>query len=82
VTDAEPTIVGATFAAGHDGRAEVAIDVRYATGATRTAVYSYEAIAAALDAGGVERLEELIGRPWTFLLTAHQPRREETKCSI
>jgi hypothetical protein len=80
VTDLEPTIVGATLAAGHDGQAEVAIDVRYSTGATRTAVYSYEAIGAALDAAGVERLDDLVGLPWTILLT--QPQNKGTTCSI
>jgi hypothetical protein len=82
VTDVEPTIVGATIAAGHDGQAEIAIVVRYGTGATRTAVYSYEAVGAALDAAGVRELDELVGRPWTILLAGSRPRHEGTTCSI
>jgi hypothetical protein len=85
VTDSKPTIVGAALAAGHDGQAEVAIDVRYPTGAVRTAVYSYEAIGAALDAAGVVALHELIGHPWTILLADNRRptvEPEGTTCSI
>ena len=82
MTGSEPLIVGASLVAGHDGQAEVAVDVRYATGATRTAVFSYEAIGAALDAAGVERLDQLIGRPWTILLAINDRPREGTTCSI
>jgi hypothetical protein len=82
VTNDEPIIVGAAVAAGHDGQAEVAIDVRYATGATRTAFYSYDALGVALDLAGIGRIDELIGRPWTILLAGgDRPRREGTTCS-
>jgi hypothetical protein len=82
VTESEPVIVAASLAAGHDGQAEVAVDVLYATGAIRAAVFSYDAIGAALDAAGVERLDELIGRPWTILRTNNDRPREGTTCSI
>ena len=62
-----PVIVAAAVAPGHDGLAEIAIDVRYPNGATRSLSLPYDAIASALDAAGVTSLDELVGRPWTTL---------------
>ena len=72
----EPTIVAAALAAGHDGLAEVAVEVCYPNGATRTLTLPYDAVADALDASSVTSLAELIGRPWTILVappTSHHP---------
>jgi hypothetical protein len=65
VTDA--VIVSASLAAGHDGLAELAIDLRYPNGAQRVINLPYETIAAALDAAGITSPSELVGQPWTIL---------------
>ncbi len=64
----EPIIISASVAAGHDGLAEVAVEVRYSNGATRALALPYDAVADALDASSVTSLAELIGRPWTILV--------------
>ena len=61
-------IVGATVAAGHDGRAEAVLEIAYANGALSRVSISQEAMAAAMRAAGVDRLEDLAGRPWTVLI--------------
>jgi hypothetical protein len=62
-------IVGATVAAGHDGRAEAVLELAYANGALSRVIVSQEAMAAAMRAAGVSRLEDLEGRPWTVLMS-------------
>ncbi|MGD9703955.1 MAG: hypothetical protein AB7Q42_23185 [Acidimicrobiia bacterium] len=79
-SSADPMIVGAALAAGHDGQAEVTLDLCYANGAQRSASYSYDAIAAALDAVGVASLDDLVGRPWTILLDPSTELIQETTC--
>ena len=64
----EPEIVAASLAAGHDGLAEVAVDIRYSNGAVRTLTLPYETVGPALVASGIESLDDLVGRPWTLLL--------------
>jgi hypothetical protein len=61
-------IVDARLAGGHDGRAEVVLDVRYSNGAVRSVTMSQEAVERALDASGIERLDDVVGRSWTVLL--------------
>jgi hypothetical protein len=68
VSDDGPTIVGVGLAAGHDGRAEAVLEVRYANGAQRRLAVTEEALAGALDAAGLDRLDDLLGRSWTVLL--------------
>jgi hypothetical protein len=64
----QPTIVSATLAGGHDGRAEAVIGVRYPNGAVRSVTVTETAVADAVRAAGVDRLEDLRGHPWTVLL--------------
>jgi hypothetical protein len=66
--DAEPTIVDARLAVGHDGIAEMTVHVRYPNGAVRDICFPHDAIGPVLDAGGITSLDQLIGRPWTVLL--------------
>ena len=68
----EPVIIRASLAAGHDGLAEVTIALRYPNGAERTMSLPYEAVDRALDATGISNLEQLVGRPWTTLVSEHQ----------
>jgi hypothetical protein len=65
---AVPVIVAAAVAAGHDGRAEAVLDVRYPNGAVRSVTVTEDAVADAVRVAGVDRLEDLCGQPWTVLL--------------
>jgi hypothetical protein len=63
-----PVIVAAAVAAGHDGRAEAVLDVRYPNGAVRSVTVTEDAVVDAVRPAGVERLEDLCGHPWTVLV--------------
>lgn len=65
----EPVIIRACLAAGHDGLAEVSIALRYPNGAERTMNLPYDAVDRALDAMRVSNLEQLVGLPWTTLVS-------------
>jgi len=68
----EPVIARASLGAGHDGLAEITIALRYPNGAERTMSLPYEAVDQALDAMGISDLDQLVGRPWTTLVSEHQ----------
>jgi hypothetical protein len=63
-----PLIARAELAAGHDGQAEVAIEVVYANGGRSRLSVPHAAVAAALDRAGVTHIEDLAGCPWTVLV--------------
>jgi hypothetical protein len=63
-------ITEAVIAAGHDGRAELVVEVTYANGATARVRLDEEAAEPVLAAAGIERLEDLVGRPWDTLAAA------------
>jgi hypothetical protein len=63
-------ITGATIVGGHDGRAEVQVELTYDSGGTATISLDEEACTGSLDVAGVGSIEELIGRPWTAILPA------------
>jgi len=65
---AEPTIAAAVVAPGHDGQAVLVVRVRHPGGAVDTVTLEAEAAHRLLEACGVERAEELAGRPWRHLL--------------
>lgn len=65
----EPVISSAAVAPGHDGAAEIALSVTYPNGAVRTISYTHDSIARVLDAAEVSTLDDLVGRPWSILLT-------------
>jgi hypothetical protein len=67
-----PTIAGTTLAAGHDGRAEIVLELAYPNGARTQLSVTEEAMARALDAAGLHRLEDLHGQPWTVLIDPHE----------
>ncbi len=67
MTDATPRITEAVLTAGHDGRAELVVEVRYANGATARVRLDEEAAEPVLEAAGVSRIEDLVGRPWDIL---------------
>jgi hypothetical protein len=55
---------------GHDGRAEIEVELTYANGGTATVCLDEEACLSSLDRAGVNSLEELIGKPWNVVLPA------------
>ena len=67
-----PVIAATTLAAGHDGRAELVIELAYPNGARTQLSVTEEAMARALDAAGLDRLEDLEGQPWTVLFGPDQ----------
>jgi hypothetical protein len=62
-----PRITEALIAAGHDGRAELVVEVTYANGATTRVRLDEETAEPVLEAAGVARIEDLVGRPWDIL---------------
>ena len=64
----EPVIVSAVVGAGHDGQAEVVVEVAYPNGGRTRLSVAQSAVDAALDEAGVQHLDELRGRPWTVLV--------------
>lgn len=63
-------ITRATVVGGHDGRAEIEVELTYANGGTSTISLDEEACTASLDEAGIGSLDELIGRPWNTVLPA------------
>jgi hypothetical protein len=63
-----PVIVGTALGPGHDGRAELVVELGYPNGARTHLSVTQEALVGALDAAGVTRAEDLHGQPWTLLL--------------
>lgn len=70
-------ITEALLAAGHDGRAELVVVVAYPNGATARVRLDEEAAEPVLEAAGVSRLEDLVGRPWDILVAALPSHPEE-----
>lgn len=64
----------AAIVGGHDGRAEVEVELTYANGGTSTIALDEEACTASLDLAGVSSLDELVGRPWSVVLPALEQR--------
>ncbi|MDP2293215.1 MAG: hypothetical protein Q8M22_18685 [Actinomycetota bacterium] len=66
-------ITRATLVGGHDGRAEIEVELTYDNGGTSTISLDEEACTASLDAAGIGSLDELVGRPWSTVLPALTP---------
>lgn len=64
------TITRADVVAGHDGRAEILVEITYDNGGTATISLEEEACAASLDAAGIGCMDDLIGAPWSLVLPA------------
>jgi hypothetical protein len=67
----------ASVVGGHDGRAEIEVELTYDNGGTSIISLDEEACAASLDAAGITSVDELVGRPWTAVLPALEPRMED-----
>ena len=79
-------ITRATVVGGHDGRAEIEVELTYDNGGTSTISLDEEACTASLDGAGVSSLDELVGQPWSIVLPAleqqHPRSNGEAPCSI
>jgi hypothetical protein len=73
VSEPAPRITEAVLSAGHDGRAELVVEVTYPNGATARIRLDQEAAEPVLDAAGIARIEDLVGRPWDILAPALSP---------
>jgi hypothetical protein len=67
----EPVIVDAAVGAGHDGRAELVVEVAYPGGGRSRLSLAPEVSEAAITAAGVDRLDALVGRSWKVLMGGH-----------
>ena len=71
----------AAVVGGHDGRAEIEVEITYDNGGTTIISLDEEACTASLDQAGVGSIDELVGRPWSVVLPAlerthaHHPSR-------
>ena len=61
-------ITQATVVGGHDGRAEIEVEITYDNGGVATISLDEEACTASLDKAGVSSIDELVGRPWSVVL--------------
>ena len=69
VSPATAVISGATVAAGHDGRAEILVELTYPNGATTSVSVPAESCLVALDRAGISELGDLVGRPWHMMFS-------------
>lgn len=60
----------ATVVGGHDGRAEIEVELTYDNGGTTTISLDEEACLVSLDLAGVRSIDELVGQPWSTVLPA------------
>ena len=63
-------ITRATVVGGHDGRAEIEVELTYDNGGTSTISLDEEACTTSLDRAGVSSIDELVGRDWSLVLPA------------
>ena len=63
-------ITRASVVGGHDGRAEIEVELTYDGGGTSTISLDEEACTASLDAAGVSSIDQLVGQPWNVVLPA------------
>jgi hypothetical protein len=60
----------ASVVGGHDGRAEIELEVTYDNGGTSTISLDEEACTGSLDRAGVTSIDGLVGQPWSVVLPA------------
>jgi hypothetical protein len=69
-------ITRATIVGGHDGRAEIEVELTYENGGVSTISLDEQACTRSLDDAGMSSIDELVGRPWTVVLPALAPQNE------
>ncbi len=65
---AGPVIGSCQLGPGHDGRAEIVVELVFPNGARSQLSVGEAALGRALDAAGLSSAAELSGRPWTVLV--------------
>ncbi|MEZ5250151.1 MAG: hypothetical protein R2713_13350 [Ilumatobacteraceae bacterium] len=73
-------ITRASVVGGHDGRAEIEVELTYDDGGTATISLDEEACLASLDHAAVTSIDQLVGQPWSAVLPAlerHAARRHD-----
>jgi hypothetical protein len=68
-------ITSAAVVGGHDGRAEIEVELTYDNGGTVTISLDEEACTASLDEAGIDSIDDLVGQPWSVVLPALQQLR-------
>ena len=68
MTSTGPVIANAVLGPGHDGQAEVVVELVYPNGGRTHLSVAQTAVDSALEAAGVHHLDDLRGRPWTVLI--------------
>jgi hypothetical protein len=68
VASPEPVIIGAEIAAGHDGSAELVVQLRYPNGAEEPVVLGAEKGLELMQRCGAASLDDLAGRSWREIL--------------
>jgi len=63
----EPVVVGVDITAGHDGTAEMVVQVRHENGVVAPVVLDQAASLELMRTSGAAGADELIGRPWRDL---------------
>jgi hypothetical protein len=74
-------ITRATVIGGHDGRAEIEVELTYDNGGRSTISLDEETFAVSLEGAGVSSLDELVGLPWSTVLPVleqHHRQQENT----
>ena len=64
----QATITSAAVEPGHDGRAELTVEVAYPSGGRVRLTLAPEAAEAAIAAAGASAVSDLIGLPWHVLV--------------
>ncbi|WP_309606489.1 hypothetical protein [Phenylobacterium sp.] len=67
---AEPVIVGAEIAAGHDGAADLVLRLRHPNGVEETVTLDGEHGLALMNRCGIASLDDLPGHSWRKILEA------------
>lgn len=75
-------ITQAIVVGGHDGRAEIEVEITYDNGGVATISLDEEACTASLDRAGVTSVDELVGRPWHVVLPSPDPTATATDTSL
>lgn len=61
-------ISNASIVGGHDGRAEIEVEITYDNGGSATISLDEEACIDSLDRAGVASIDQLVGKPWSVVL--------------
>lgn len=70
------TISRASVVGGHDGRAEIEVEITYDNGGTSTISLDADACIASLDRAAITSVDDLVGHPWTVVLPALHDRND------